>query len=226
MTEPVELAEPVEDRRRRRRGPGVLIACVFVLAGLAIVGGAFAIVGSLTHGFKKPVIIHLQEVRGVLAEDRRLLRPERAGSRTAGLLRRAARGRGVRDVRAARDEVAGSHRGRSAAASAGCSTRLTGYLNPQLAISLAVHLRLPGPGRMAGGHAHGDLRGAGDERAAHRLGPRRVRHASWPRPARRLAAARRPGHARARLRVVDDALRRRRAQRARGGPGTSRRARR
>ena len=46
-----ETAEP----RRARRWPRVLLAGGFVVLAAAIVGGAIAIVGSLTHGFKKPV---------------------------------------------------------------------------------------------------------------------------------------------------------------------------
>ena len=78
MTEPVDMAEPVERRRPRRGWQSALIALGFVVAAAAIVGGAIAIVGSLTHGFKKPVSHPLQEVRGLLAQDRAVHRPERA----------------------------------------------------------------------------------------------------------------------------------------------------
>ena len=39
-----------------------------------------------------------------------------------------------------------------------------------------VHLRVPGLRRVASGNAHGDLRGAGHQRAAHRLGPWGIGH--------------------------------------------------
>ncbi|HEY2006264.1 MAG TPA: hypothetical protein VGG87_07420, partial [Solirubrobacteraceae bacterium] len=64
MAEPVDLAEPVDmdgsagRRRHRRRWQSALIALGFLVAAAAIIVGAIAIVGSLTHGFKKPVVIH------------------------------------------------------------------------------------------------------------------------------------------------------------------------
>jgi hypothetical protein len=135
MTEPVELAEPVEDPRRRRRGHGVLIACVFVLAGLAIVGGAFAIVGSLTHGFKKPVVIHYKKSAIFSLKTGECINPNGQAATIVSC-------NTPHDAEVfATFSLAGSKwpgtAAVSAAASAGCSTRLTGYLNPQLAISLA-----------------------------------------------------------------------------------------
>ena len=62
----MRLTEPP----RARRWPRVLIAGGFVLLAAAIVGGAIAIVGSLTHGFKKPVKVTYKTVGGVLAEGR------------------------------------------------------------------------------------------------------------------------------------------------------------
>ena len=135
MTEPVELAEPVEDPRRRRRGHGVLIACVFVLAGLAIVGGAFAIVGSLTHGFKKPVVIHYKKSAIFSLKTGECINPNGQAATIVSC-------NTPHEAEVfATFSLAGSKwpgtTAVSAAASAGCSTRLTGYLNPQLAISLA-----------------------------------------------------------------------------------------
>ena len=135
MTEPVELAEPIEDPRRRRRGHGVLIACVFVLAALAIVGGAFAIVGSLTHGFKKPVIIHYKKSAIFSLKTGECINPNGQAATIVSC-------NTPHDAEVfATFSLAGSKwpgtAAVSAAASGGCSTRLTGYLNPQLAISLA-----------------------------------------------------------------------------------------
>ena len=135
MTELVELAEPVEDHRRRRRGHGVLIACVFVLAGLAIVGGAFAIVGSLTHGFKKPVVIHYKKSAIFSLKTGECINPN---GQAATIVSCSAPHDA--EVFATFSLPGSTWPGTTAArsaASAGCSTRLTGYLNPQLAISLA-----------------------------------------------------------------------------------------
>jgi hypothetical protein len=135
MAEPVELAEPVEDPRPRRRGHGVLIACVFVVAALVIVGGAFAIVGSLTHGFKKPVVIHYKKSAVFSLKTGECIDPNgQAATIISCNLPHDA------EVFATFSLAGTKWPGTtavSAAASSGCSTRLTGYLNPQLAVSLA-----------------------------------------------------------------------------------------
>ncbi len=194
MTEPVELAEPVEDPEPRpRRGHGVLIACVFVVAALAIVGGAFAIVGSLTHGFKKPVVIHYKKSAIFSLRTGECIDPNGQAATIvscstphdaevfATFSLSGSKWPGTTAVRAA--------------ASSGCSTRLTGYLNPQLAISLASTYIYPDSVAWQAGDPHGDLRGAGDKRAAHRLGARRLRHRQLGHPAR-AASSRPAGRAR------------------------------
>ena len=135
MNEPVELAEPVEDPQPRRRGHGLLIACVFVVAALAIVGGAFAIVGSLTHGFKKPVVIHYKKSAVFSLKTGQCIDPNGQAATIVSC------GTPHNAEVFATFSLAGSKwpgtTAVSAAASSGCTTRLTGYLNPQLAISLA-----------------------------------------------------------------------------------------
>jgi hypothetical protein len=135
MAEPVELAEPVEDPRPRRRGHGVLIACVFVVAALVIVGGAIAIVGSLTHGFKKPVVIHYKKSAVFSLKTGECIDPNGQAATIVSC-------NTPHDAEVfATFSLSGSTwpgtTAVSVAASSGCSTRLTGYLNPQLAISLA-----------------------------------------------------------------------------------------
>jgi hypothetical protein len=135
MAEPVELAEPVEDPGPRRRGHGVLIACVFVVAALAIVGGAIAIVGSLTHGFKKPVVIHYTKSAVFSLKTGECIDPNGQAATIVSCST-------PHDAEVfATFPLSGSTwpgaTAVSAAASSGCSTRLTRYLNPQLAISLA-----------------------------------------------------------------------------------------
>jgi hypothetical protein len=139
MSEPVEMAEPVEmrrpPRRRWRRWQSALIAFGFLVAAAAIVGGAIAIVGSLTHGFKKPVIIHYKKSAVFSLKTGECIDPN---GQTATVVSCA----GPHDAEVfATFELPGSKWPGTAAvgtaASSGCSTRLSGYLNPQLAISLA-----------------------------------------------------------------------------------------
>jgi Septum formation len=136
MSEPVELAEPVEMRRpSRRHWQTLLIAFGFLVAAVAIVGGAIAIVGSLTHGFKKPVIIHYKKSAIFSLKTGECINPN---GQTATVVSCTA----PHDAEVfATFELPGSTWPGTAAvgtaASSGCSTRLNGYLNPQLAISLA-----------------------------------------------------------------------------------------
>ena len=135
MSEPVELAEPVEMRRpSRRHWQTLLIALGFLVAAVAIVGGAIAIVGSLTHGFKKPVIIHYKKSAIFSLKTGQCINPN---GQTATVVSCTA----PHDAEVfATFELPGSKWPGTAvvgtAASSGCSTRLNGYLNPQLAISL------------------------------------------------------------------------------------------
>jgi hypothetical protein len=135
MAEPVELAELVEVAEPRRRGHGVLIACVFVVAALVIVGGAIAIVGSLTHGFKKPVVIHYKKSAVFSLKTGQCIDPN--GQAATIISCNAPHDAEVFATFSLPGSTWPGTTAVSAAASSGCSTRLTGYLNPQLAISLA-----------------------------------------------------------------------------------------
>jgi len=135
MTVPVELAEPVEMHRPRRRWVSALIALGFVVAAALIVGGAIAIVGSLTHGFKKPVVIHYKKSAIFSLKTGECINPN---GQSATIV--SCTGPHDAEVFATFALPESKWPGPSAvraAASAGCSSRLTGYLNPQLAISLA-----------------------------------------------------------------------------------------
>jgi hypothetical protein len=125
-----EVAEP----RRARRWPRLLLALGFVVLAAAIVGGAIAIVGSLTHGFKKPVKITYKsspvfslktgDCFDPLGQNYTLVAcdsPHQAEVFATFPLT-GAKWPGTTAVRAK--------------ASAGCASRLTGYVNPQLAVSL------------------------------------------------------------------------------------------
>jgi nitrite reductase/ring-hydroxylating ferredoxin subunit len=139
MSEPVELAEPVEEipPRRRGRGRGLLIGAVFFVLALAIIGGAFAIVGSLTHGFKKPVIITYKKSAIFSLRTGECIDP--SGQQAATLVPCATAHKA--EVFATFALPASKWPGETGvrtAASSGCASRLTRYLNPQLAISLAT----------------------------------------------------------------------------------------
>jgi hypothetical protein len=135
MSEPVELAEPVAERAPRRYWRGLLIGFLFLVAAFAIIGGAFAIVGSLTHGFKKPVIITYKKSAIFSLKKGECIDPN--GQQAASI---------IPCGKAHEAEVFATftlpaakwpgEAGVRTAASSGCATRLTGYLNPQLAISL------------------------------------------------------------------------------------------
>jgi hypothetical protein len=136
MTEPVDMAEPVEQRRprSRRRWQSVLIAFGFLVAAAAIVGGAIAIVGSLTHGFKKPVVIHYTKSAVFSLKTGECIDPN---GQTATVV--SCNSPHDAEVFATFALPGSKWPGTAAvgtAASSGCSTRLNGYLNPQLAISL------------------------------------------------------------------------------------------
>jgi hypothetical protein len=135
MTEPVDMAEPVEQGMRRRRGRGALIALGFLVAAAVIIGGAIAIVGSLTHGFKKPVVVHYEKSAVFSLKAGECIDPN---GQTATIVSCST----PHDAEIfAAFELPGSKwpgtTAVGASASSGCSTRLSGYLNPQLAISLS-----------------------------------------------------------------------------------------
>ena len=134
--DPVELAEPVEEAPPLRRGHGLLLGAVFFVAALAIIGGAFAIVGSLTHGFKKPVIITYKKSAVFSLRTGDCVNP----NGQAVSLVPCARPHGA-EVFATYTLPASKwpgQAGASRAASSGCARRLTGYLNPQLSIDIAT----------------------------------------------------------------------------------------
>ncbi len=142
MYEPVDLAEPVEEARPRRRGHGVLIGALFLVAAIAIIGGAFAIVSHLTHGFKKPVIVTYKKSAIFSLRTGECIDPN--GQQAASLVP-CAKAHDA-EVFATFTLPASKWPGTaevSAAASSGCGSRLTGYLNPQLAITLSTTFIYP-----------------------------------------------------------------------------------
>jgi hypothetical protein len=127
--------EPVEEFRPGRRWPRVLLAVGFVMAAAAIVGGAIAIVGSLTHGFKKPVKVTYKKSAVFALKTGDCLDPQ--GQSYTLIACGSPHGAEVfATFKLPGTKWPGSTAAASAASS-GCATRLPGYLNPELAISLA-----------------------------------------------------------------------------------------
>jgi hypothetical protein len=155
-------------RRTGRRGHGMALAALFVSAAWVIAAGAVGTVGALTHGFRKPVTIkyHQSAVFTLQQGDCVTMSSGQAVSvlpcstphqaevfATFSLARAAWPG-----TTAVRQE-----------ASAGCESRLTSYLNPQLAISLTQAYVFPDEVAWTGGTrtvicevraASGDLTGS------------------------------------------------------------------
>ena len=145
--EPVDEAEALGPGHRRR---GLLLAAVFAVAALAIVGGAIGTVGALTHGFKKPVTIKyhesavfkLQTGDCVSAPNGQVVSvlPCSAPHQAEVFATFALPASAWPGTTVVRNE-----------ASSGCASRLTGYLNPQLAISLAQSYVFPNQVAWTGG---------------------------------------------------------------------------
>jgi hypothetical protein len=127
--------EDVAEPRRARRWPRLLLALGFVVLGAAIVGGAVAIVGSVTHGFKKPVKVTYTKSALFSLKTGDCFDPH---GQSYSLL--SCNSPHEAEVFAT-FTLGGSQWPGDAAvakdASSGCATRLSGYLNPQLAISLS-----------------------------------------------------------------------------------------
>ena len=126
-----ETAEP----RRARRWPRVLLAFGFLILAAAIVGGAIAIVGSVTHGFKKPVKITYKKSPVFSLKTGECFDPQ---GQSYTLV--SCDSPHVAEVFATFTLTGTKWPGDAAvqaAASSGCASRLTEYLNPQLAISVS-----------------------------------------------------------------------------------------
>jgi len=137
-----EPAEPTKPAEAGRHGRGIRMAALFIIAALAIIGGAIGTVGALTHGFHKPVTVKYRESAVfklrmgdcVNAPNGRLVSvlpcsaPHEAEVFATFTLPDS-RWPGTPEVRAE--------------ASSGCASRLTAYLNPQLAISLSQSYVFP-----------------------------------------------------------------------------------
>jgi hypothetical protein len=123
-------------RRTGRRGHGMAVAALFSAAAWVIVGGAVGAVGYLTHGFHKPVTIRYREssVFKLRQGDCINIPNDQAASVLPCSTPHDA------EVFATFTLPRSGWLGTAAVqqqASSGCVSRLSGYLNPDLAISLS-----------------------------------------------------------------------------------------
>jgi hypothetical protein len=124
-----------DEPRRGRRWPRVLLVLGFVVLAIVIVGGAVAIVASLTHGFKKPVKVTYKASPVFSLKTGDCFDPQ--GQQSYTLV--ACDTPHQAEVFATFGLTGTTWPGGAAVqqqASSGCVSRLTGYVNPQLAISL------------------------------------------------------------------------------------------
>jgi len=161
-----------DEPQRARRWPRVLLALGFAVLAIVIIGGAVAIVGSLTHGFKKPVKVTYKASPVFSLKTGDCFDPQGQQSYTL-----VACGTPHQAEVFATFALTGTSWPGSAAvqhqASSGCESRLTGYVNPQLAISLSSTYVYPDETawqagtravicevRAASGQLNGSVRGA------------------------------------------------------------------
>ena len=136
------LAGAAEPAKPGRRGRGLWMAALFIIAALAIVGGAIGTVGALTHGFRKPVTIKYRESAVFKLRVGDCVSTPK-GQLVSVLPCSAPHGAEVfATFTLPAPAWPGRPRGR-AEASSGCASRLTRYLNPQLATSLTQSYVFP-----------------------------------------------------------------------------------
>ena len=129
-------------RRTGRRGHGMAMAALLVSAAWVIAGVAVGTVGVLTHGFKKPVTIKYHESAVFKLQEGdcvNMLNGQEVTVLPCTIPHEA-------EVFATFTLPASAWPGTAAVrqrASSGCESRLIGYINPQLAISLAQSYVFP-----------------------------------------------------------------------------------
>ena len=132
--EAAEKREEAEEPRSARRWPRVLLALGFVALAAVIVGGAIVIVGSVTHGFKKPVKVTYKESALFSLKTGECFNPQ---GQSYSLI--SCDSPHQAEVFATFTLSGTNYPGATAIAtqaSDGCTSRLTAYVNPQLALSL------------------------------------------------------------------------------------------
>ncbi|MGH3250134.1 MAG: septum formation family protein [Trebonia sp.] len=122
--------------RRARRWPRVLLALGFVILAAAVVGGAIVIVSSITHGFKKPVKVTYKTSAVFSLKTGNCFDPQGQQSYTLIPCDSPHQAEVFATFALTGSKWPGTTAVQSQAG-AGCASRLTGYVNPQLAISLS-----------------------------------------------------------------------------------------
>ena len=149
-TELVGLAEPAEAGEPTRRRRGLAFALLFVIVAAAIIGGAIGTVGALTHGFRKHVTVKYHESAVFKLRTGDCINTP--NSQKVSVLPCSTPHQA--EVFGTFTLPAGAWPGTAAIrteASSGCAALLTGYLNPQLAISLTQSYVFPDKVAWAGG---------------------------------------------------------------------------
>jgi hypothetical protein len=132
--EAAEAAE-ADEPRPARRWPRALIVLGFVVLAIVIVGGAVAIVASLTHGFNKPVKVTYKASPVFSLKTGDCFDPQGQQSYTLVACDTPHQAEVFATFALTGTTWPGSATVQRQA-SGGCASRLTGYVNPQLAISL------------------------------------------------------------------------------------------
>ncbi len=137
-------------RRSGRRGHGMAMAALFLCAAWVIMGSAVGTVAVLTHGFKKPVTIKYHESAVFKLQEGDCVNTP--GGQLVTVL--PCSSPHDAEVFATLTLPASAWRGTAAVrqeASSACASRLAGYINPQLAISLAQSYVFPNEAAWAAG---------------------------------------------------------------------------
>ena len=170
LAEPVDEAEALGPGHRRR---GLLLAAVFAVAALAIVGGAIGTVGALTHGFKKPVTIKYHESAVFKLQTGDCV--SAPNGQVVSVLPCSAPHQAEVFATFALPAfgVAGDDRGAERGQLRLCQPA-HGVPEPAARHQPGAVVRVPQPGCLDGRDQDGDLRGAGGQRPADPIRPRRL----------------------------------------------------
>jgi Septum formation len=142
FAEAVELDEPAGTLRPRHWRTRLFIAIGFLAAAAAVIVGAIVVVGKITHGFKQPVKVtyHVSQLFSLQTGD--CFDPDGSSSYTLTSCDSPHEAEVFGTFVLAKGKWPGST-AVAADASSGCATRLTSYLNPQLALSLTSTYAYP-----------------------------------------------------------------------------------
>jgi hypothetical protein len=142
FAEAVELDEAAGRLQPRHWRTRLFIAVGFLAAAAAVIVGAIVVVGKITHGFKQPVKVTYHVSRLFSLQTGNCFDPAGSSSYTLVSCDSPHDAEVFGTFVLAKGEWPGSTTV-AADASSGCATRLTRYLNPQLALSLTSTYAYP-----------------------------------------------------------------------------------